>query len=270
MGARSSAPAADDRLRPATEFLEQDPLRNIVLLKTLFYYPHLIRCRYHAAPGGAGVLLLLPGDASAYDRKNYPGTDYVVFLAAPHPAHLPELAQHVPRGKNLLFKLNDPRHQPALRSFFSMSRVTAFVSYTAAAGRMYTIADDVTASGTPDDRCLDMYAGLGHSRAEVEPLFANGQARSFTAFQNLTPAASCFTFPNYGRIHEIGGVYTDPGHRRSGLGRKVVEAALHHLGNSGFLARYQVQEDNRASTRLAESIGLTRVVTYEHWRHIPH
>jgi hypothetical protein len=37
----------------------------------------------------------------------------------------------------------------------------------------------------------------------------------------------------------------------------------------GQLARYQVQEDNRASIRLAEVIGLRHVVTYEHWRHNP-
>jgi hypothetical protein len=53
------------------------------------------------------------------------------------------------------------------------------------------------------------------------------------------------------------------------LARKVVETALHQLGVAGLWARYQVQEDNRASVRLAESIGLRHVVTYEHWRHDP-
>jgi hypothetical protein len=48
-----------------------------------------------------------------------------------------------------------------------------------------------------------------------------------------------------------------------------VETALHHLGHAGLLARYQVQEDNRASILPAESIGLKWVVTYEHWRHDP-
>jgi len=141
----------------------------------------------------------------------------VVFLATTHPAHLPELLQHVPRGQNLLFKLNDPRHHTIVQTFFSLERVTAFVSYTAPAGKIRSAAD-VTISAAPDDRCLQMYADLG----------------------------------------------------RSGLGRKVVEGALNHLEHGGFLTRYQAQEDNRASTRLAESIGLRHVVTYEHWRHVPH
>jgi ornithine carbamoyltransferase len=92
---------------------------------------------------------------------------------------------------------------------------------------------------------------------------------SFTVYEEGKPLASCFTFPNHGKTQEIAGVYSDPGHRRRGLARRVVEKALHHLGHAGLLARYQVQEDNRAPILLAESIGLRWVVTYEHWRHDP-
>jgi ribosomal protein S18 acetylase RimI-like enzyme len=261
--------AMDAQLRRATELLEHDSLRNIVLLKTLYYYSHVIRCHFHEGPKAAGVLLLLPGGASSFDRKNYPGTNYVVFIAATNPAILPELLQQVPRGKKLLFKLMDPRHNNVVRGFFSLERVTAFVSFTAPPGKLYAQMDCVTVSGMPGDACLDIYAALGHSHEELKPQFASGQAISFTVFQNDKPLASCFTFPNYGKIYEIGGVFTDPGHRRQGLARKVVEAALNHLAHAGFIARYQVQEDNRASIRLAESIGLRHVVTYEHWRHDP-
>jgi ribosomal protein S18 acetylase RimI-like enzyme len=259
----------DHQLRRAIEFLEHDPLRNIVLLKTLFYYPHAIQCHFNEGPKAAGVLLLLSGDASPFDRRNYPGTDHVVFIAATEPAVLPELLAHVPRGERLLFKLMDPRHNTLVRRFFSLERVNAFVSYTAPPDKLYASAEGVTVSGMPGDACLDLYAALGHSREEISTRFANGQALSFTVYGNDTPLASCFTFPNYGKIYEIGGVTTDPGQRRRGLARKVVEAALDHLGQAGFLARYQVREDNRASIRLAESIGLRHVVTYEHWRHAP-
>jgi ribosomal protein S18 acetylase RimI-like enzyme len=259
----------DAHLRRAVEFLEHDPLRNIVLLKTLFYYPHAIRCRFHEGPEAAGALLLLPGDASSFDRRNYPGTDYIVFIAAAHPALLPELLQHVPTGKKLLFKLMDPRHHAAAAAHFSLERANAFVSFTAPLGRALAPADGVTVSGTLDSACLDLYVAMGHSREELKNHFASGQALSFTWYEKDKPLASCFSFPNYGRIHEIAGVYSDPGHRRRGLARRVVETALHHLGHAGRLARYQAQEDNRASILLAESIGLRHVVTYVHWRHDP-
>jgi ribosomal protein S18 acetylase RimI-like enzyme len=259
----------DAQLRRVVEFLEHDPLRNIVLLKTLSHYPEAIRCHLHEGPEAAGVLLLLPGGTSSFDRQNYPGTDHVVFIAATNPSVLPELLRHVPSGESLLFKLRDPRHNAVVRGFFNLERVNAFVSYTEAPGKLYAAADSVTVAGMPGSACLDLYAAMGHSREELSTRFANGQALSFTVYENDKPLASCFTFPNYGTIYEIGGVYTDPGQRRRGLARKVVETALHHLGHAGFSARYQAQEDNRASIRLAESIGLRHVVTYEHWRHEP-
>ena len=259
----------DSQLRRAVGFLENDPLRNIVLLKTLCYFPQAARCHYREGPGGVGVLVLLPGNASHFDRQNYPGTDHVVLMTATDPAVLPELLQHVPTPATLLFKLMDPGHTSVVEGFFSLARATAFVSYTAPANTPFAAAEGVAVSGRPSGACLDLYAALGHSREELRTYFAQGQALSFTVYEHDMPLASCFTFPNYGNIYEIGGVFTQPGQRRRGLARKVVETALHHLGHAGFSARYQARDDNRASIRLAESIGLRYVVTYEHWRHDP-
>ena len=214
--------------------MEHDPLRNIVLLKTLSHYPEAIRCHFHEGPEAAGVLLLLSGGASSFDRQNYPGMDYVVFISATHPTLLPELLRHVPADGKLLFKLRDPQHHAWVRRSFSLERVNAFVSYTAAPGKLYAAADGVTVSGVPDSACLDLYAALGHSREELRTRFAKGQALSFTVYGSDKPLASCFTVPNFGKIYEVGGVYTDPGQRRRGLARKVVETALHHLGHAGF------------------------------------
>jgi ribosomal protein S18 acetylase RimI-like enzyme len=259
----------DAQHRRAVEFLELDTFRNIVLLKTLSYYPEAACCHFHERPEAAGVLLLLQGGASFFDRQNYPGTEHVVFIAATEPAVVPELLQHVPRRERLLFKLMDPQHPIVVRTFFSLQRANAFISYTAPPGKAFAAADGVTASDMPDSGCLDLYAAMGHSRDELREYFKSGMARSFTVYEDNKPLASCFTFPNYRGIHEIAGVYTDPGHRRRGLARKVVETALHYLAHAGFIARYQVQEDNGASLQLIESIGLRHVVTYEHWRHDP-
>lgn len=256
------------QIRQAVAALERDPLRNIVLLKTLAHYPRAVRCRI--AEGGSAVLLLLPGNASAWDRQNYPGTDHVVLMAAADPTAARELLQHVPRDRRLVFKLHDGRLVAAVKGEWPLvERVNAFVSYAAPEGRRWSAPGDVTISGTPGEACLDIYAGLGHSRDELRPLFASGAALSFSIFEDDALRCSCFTYPNYGPIHEIGGLYTDPAHRRRGLAHRVVEAALAHLGGAGLTARYQLQENNRASARLAEAVGLTPAVTYEHWRYEP-
>ena len=259
----------DTQLQRAVEVLEHDPLKNIVLLKTLHYYSHVIRCHFYEGPEGFGVLLLVTGEASFFDRRNYPGTDHVVFIATTGSVALPELIRHIPRGERLLFKLMDPGHLARVRRFFSLERVNAFVSYTAPMDTGFASSNDVAVSGLPDRACMDIYTAMGHSPDELSKYFQSGQACSFTVYEGEKPLASCFTFRNYREIYEIAGVYTDPDHRRKGLARRVVGAGLHHLGRAGLKARYQAQENNRASILLAESMGLRHVVTYEHWRHDP-
>ena len=75
----------------------------------------------------------------------------------------------------------------------------------------------------------------------------------------------CFTFKNYDKIWEIGGVHTAPAQRRKGLARLVVEAALYTVLSRGYIPRYQVAEANIPSIRLAETLGLTRFVVAEHY-----
>ena len=53
--------------------------------------------------------------------------------------------------------------------------------------------------------------------------------------------------------------------RRKGYARLLVECALHTLALRQCIPRYQVHEDNHASIRLAETIGLRWFVTMEHW-----
>ena len=64
---------------------------------------------------------------------------------------------------------------------------------------------------------------------------------------------------------KIGGVYTAPEHRRKDYARQVVLAALAQLKARLLRPRYQVREDNLASCRLAESIGLVPFVVVEHF-----
>jgi RimJ/RimL family protein N-acetyltransferase len=48
-----------------------------------------------------------------------------------------------------------------------------------------------------------------------------------------------------------------------------VRTALAELGGRGLLPRYQVHDDNIASIRLAESIGLTRFLEITHFLYTP-
>ena len=74
--------------------------------------------------------------------------------------------------------------------------------------------------------------------------------------QEKAPRSVCFAFKNHGRIWEVGGVVTPVQYRGQGLAAKVVRSSLAELQRRRLVPRYQVNEDNLPSLRLAASVGL--------------
>jgi GNAT superfamily N-acetyltransferase len=252
-------------IQPALAFLRRDLLRNIVALKMLDAYHDAMEVYVHADRFGEGVLLLLPTYVSPFDRRTYPSTDYVVLLSATHPAVVRSLLPRIPDGCALVFKLTDAGDRQVIEQRFALSRATAYISYTAPAGREFTASDAAVVSERVDERCFELYAAQGYEREEVERYFSAGQALSFALYRQDAPIAACFAYPNFEHIYEIGAVYTLPDERRRGHARVLVETALHLLGRRGYLPRYQVHEINQPSIRLAQTIGLEPFVIMEHW-----
>jgi len=253
------------QLQSAHAFLSTNVLRNIVLLKMLTLFPDTVECHYREEPAGAGVLLLLPTQVFSFDRHTYPSAQYVVLLSATSQELVHRLLSFVPRDTPIVFKLLDDADRHTVGQAFALRRATAFFSYTAPADGRFVPAEAVRVSGQVDEQCFALYAAQGHSREDMDAYFASGAALSFTVYRDATPIASCFAYPNFGTVYEIAGVYTIPSERRKGHARRLVESALHSLARRQYIPRYQVHEDNRASIRLAEAIGLRRFVTMEHW-----
>jgi GNAT superfamily N-acetyltransferase len=256
----------DDRIHDVIAFLERDTLRNLVLLKILAQFPRAVRCVLRADADGEAALLILPGSASGFDRSHYPSVDHVVFLAVSGLDQIPRLLAEVPSGCNLLFKLMDERHSAAVEPVFGIRRVAAYHSFIPPSGKRFASGSAVTASPRLAGDLLAVYAAQGHAPEEVRHHFARG-ARSFTVYEGGRPSSTCFVYPNYGRVWEIGALYTAPERRRRGLAQAVVSAAYDALGREGLSARYQVHADNQSSIRLAESIGLRRFLVNSHWLH---
>jgi len=256
----------DGRVQDIIAFLERDTLRNLVLLKTLAQFPRAVRCVFRSDPDGEAALLILPGSVSGFDRAHYPSVDHVVFLAVSRLDQIPRLLAEVPAGSRLLFKLMDERHPAAVDPVFAIRRVAGYHSFAPPAGRRFEIGSNVTVSARLAGDLLAVYTAQGHAPEEVRHHFACG-ARSVTVYEDGRPASTCFVYPNYGRIWEIGALTTSPERRRRGLARAVVSAAYGVLGREGLTARYQAHESNHASIRLAESLGLQRFLVNSHWVH---
>jgi hypothetical protein len=196
------------------DFLSANILRNIVLLKMLRLYPEAIQCHYDENQDGAGVLLLLPTQASTYDRRSYPTTRYVVLLSASSSTLIPQLLTFVPHDNPLIFKLLGDADRRAVAQAFALRRATAFISYTAPGSSHFAPFEAVFVSSQVDEQCFALYATQGYSREEITGYFASGAALSFTIYRAALPVASCFAYPNFGNVHASIGLAETIGLRR--------------------------------------------------------
>lgn len=251
----------------ALAYLGRDPLRHITMLKLLHAYGPALDCHYVERGGESGVLLAYPPAVFPYDAATYPLAGRVLVLASDGPSVAEALLDLAPPGVPLVLKVINPADRAALTRRLAPRLVNVFASYTSPPGSTWPPVDGVAVSGELDERCLAIFAAKGHDSAEVRARFAAGQATSFTIYAGGEPTALCYIYQNYGPIWEVAGVYTDPGARRAGLGRRVVGAALHTLAARGLTPRYQVHAANLPSVALAEALGLTRFVTIEHFAH---
>lgn len=245
-------------------FLQRDLLSNVIILKTLAAYSNVMQVHCVVVGTDVGVLVPLLTHASPFDYATYPTADFVVMLAATRPPLVQALLPYIPTGGNLVFKLADPMIRTVIEQAFRLTRLTAYVSYTAHAGQSFTSSAHVRVASHLDERCLTLFAAQGHTRGEVEQAFARPDTLLFT-IEQLDPVAVCFTYQNFASVYEIGGLYTVPEARRQGHARSLVESALHNLSRRQLIPRYAVKETNRPSIRLAETLGLKPFVTMEHW-----
>jgi GNAT superfamily N-acetyltransferase len=280
----------------AEQFLRRDPLRTIVPLKMLGAYGADVTCHYSSLDGEEGALLLLPTAIFSWDRIHYPANDVVVLLVADSAAVANTLLDMLPAGSRPVFKLAGQVERDAVMLRFPVRRTTAFVSYTtpsstgavellnhgtaeppnnnAAEPLNYQLPatsyqplpiGDINISTHLDPRLSATMIEQGHDLQELGRAGAAGEALFCLLEEAGEPAAFCFAEQIYTGIWEIGGVYTAPEHRRKGYARRVVLAALAQLQARSLRPRYQVREDNLASGRLAEAIGLVPFVVVEHF-----
>ncbi|HMQ53233.1 MAG TPA: GNAT family N-acetyltransferase [Anaerolineae bacterium] len=258
-----------NNIRKVQNYLNRDPLKHIIHLKTLMTYPHDIETFYIAHGEVEGVLLLLPTVISPYDLQTYPGSQYLALPAANDLAVSRQILDHVPSHVPVVFKFIDSLVQAAAMERFKLERVGAFHSYTSSPGATYQAGDDVVVSPRLDARLLPLYSYNGYDPIFVQSHFAARRAFSCTIYDLAEPVSTCLVYQNYDNIWEIGAVYTQPGYRARGLATQVVVAALDQLLVDNCIPRYQIFEQNIASQGLAEAIGLRRFLTVTHFLHQP-
>lgn len=246
------------------ERLRRNPLKNITLLKMMTAYHSQIDSTLIEQEDHWGVLLQMPAVTFPYDHRTYPEADTVVLMDYSSPEVFPALLKLLPRDARLVFKLQEDAYREALEPYFTLHKVRSLYSYSTAAGQTFSADAGCKLSETMDERLLPLWIANDYTLAEISHYFQEG-AFSVSLFERDVPLSTCMVFRNEESVWEIGAVHTAAAARKKGLAQRVVRTALYHTLQRGYIPRYQVLEDNLASIRLAESIGLTPAVKLEHW-----
>lgn len=246
------------------ERLSCNVLENITLLKMIDTYGSKLGCTVLERDSGWGLLLSLPVEFSSYDRKTYPEAESVYMLAGTDNRLLERLLDDPPIPKKpTVFKVQRSEYKQLLERKFKLAGIRSFYSYSCLEPFPGQSPDEVTTRDTLQEELLPMWLSNGYELGEIEQLFAHG-ARSYSFYTDGKPASTCIVFRNYGRVWEVGAVHTAEEYRGNGYAKKVVQAAVNGLLSRNLIPRYQVEDRNRPSVLLAESLGLTRLVTLEH------
>jgi RimJ/RimL family protein N-acetyltransferase len=255
-----------DDLGEVVRQLERDPLRNIVLLKHIEAFPQHVSAIQVRAETNVATLVLLDTSASAYDRETYPGAAFVALISSGDASLTRRLVKSVPDQCRVVFKLDSDTDREVVADRFPLHRATSFLSFTTDATSSLAHDEKVPVSTSPPDEALGLFETQGHSRAWLRPLLGSDRAFACVLEEAGETRSACIVFENYRRIWEVGGVMTPPRHRGRGLASRVVRSALAELQRRSLVPRYQVNEDNVPSIRLARSVGLQPFLQLTHFR----
>jgi ribosomal protein S18 acetylase RimI-like enzyme len=246
--------------------LEHQPLRNIVLLKHIEAFPEHVSVAQVSDGAETATLVLLDTTASTYDRETYPQAACAALMSSDHPRLTRRLLSAVPARGNVVFKLASDDDRNVVGERFPISRATSFLSFTGDEHATVVADSEVSVSTSASDGALRLFESQGHPRDWLLPLLASERAFVCVLEQDAQPRSVCIAFENYHQIWEVGGVVTPAPHRGQGFAARVVRTALADLQRRKLVARYQVNEDNLPSIRLATSVGLRQFLQLTHFR----
>src|SRR5918993_1634264 len=255
-----------DNLVEVVRRLERQPMRNIVLLKHIEAFREHVSVAQVSDGSDTATLVLLDTTASTYDRETYPQAAYAALMSSDHPRLTRRLLSAVPACGNVVFKLASDDDRNVVAERFPISRATSFLSFTGDEHATFVADSEVSVSTSASDAALRLFESQGHPRDWLLPLLASDRAFVCVLEQHGEPRSASIAFENHRQIWEVGGVVTPTPHRGQGFAVRVVRTALAELQRRKLVARYQVNEDNLPSIRLATSVGLQQFLQLTHFR----
>ena len=257
----------------AQAYFLTNPLQYLVQMKYLSLYREVMRCE-RFVNNESGMQSLITHAVADHVRDNdwYAGMGIVYIPAATTNTAAHELAQYMHQqceaGAPVILKISDSYCREVFADYFSMQRARAFLTFTAPDNFVFQPTTDVVVGDSICDVPQGFYDPDSYAVKLMPKIFAN-EARIFGKWVDDSAVCVCIAYKSHNHIWEIGFLETAEALRRRGYGREVVSAAVAYLLEQDKIPRYQVEESNVPSVRLAQSIGLKLCLTVEHYRAIP-
>jgi len=255
-----------DNLREVVNGLARQPLRNIVLLKHIEAFPEHVSVAQVSEGPKTATLVLLDTIGSIYDRETYPQAAFTALISSDHPHLTRRLLDSVPAHRHVVFKLACDSDREVVAGRFPISRATSFLSFTGDENATFAADGEVSVSTSASDRMLGLLESQGHPKEWLVPLLASDRAFVCALEHDGEPRSVCIAFENHRQIWEVGGVVTPAPYRGQGFAGRVVRTTLAEFQRRKLVARYQVNENNLLSIRLATSVGLRQFLQLTHFR----
>ncbi|WP_028551491.1 GNAT family N-acetyltransferase [Paenibacillus sp. UNC451MF] len=187
----------------------------------------------------------------------------IAFVSGSDLSAIRELLDELPDRIPMVFKVQREDYKKLIKSGFQLKRMRSFYTYSCFESIPITEINEIIEETELNNSLLPLWSNNGYDPQQLNQMFELG-ARSYTLYKAGEPVSTCLTFYNYAKVWEIGAVYTPEEHRGKGYAKKVVATAVNRLLEKELLPRYQVLDSNLSSIKVAESLGLSRVVTLEH------
>ncbi len=200
------------------------------------------------------------------ERQPLRKSSSAALISSDHPRLTRRLLSAVPACGNVVFKLASDDDRNIVGERFPISRATSFLSFTGDEHASFVADSEVAVSTLASDAALRLFESQGHPRDWLLPLLASDRAFACVLEQDRELRSACIAFENHRQIWEVGGVVTPTPLRGQGFAVRVVRTALAELQSRKLVARYQVNEDNLPSIRLATSVGLQQFLQLTHFR----
>ncbi len=235
-------------------------------LKMLTMFPSATDVTVIRDDSGWACRTELNATVSAWDAAHYSHAATVIMIDGTSDSLIRQAILES-RHEDVVFKVHDDAARDVLTRELRFVRMNSFESFTSH-DRYHppTLPTGVEVeSGANDDpEAMGMFCASGYTTEEFASHAARG-SRWFGVRRDKQLVSFCMAYQNYERIWEIGAVLTKPDFRGRGFAKAVVSAALQHLVSHDRAPRYQFAASNDASRGLALSLGLTHVLTVDHY-----